>query len=96
MAKEMAEICNILSQQVTFPVRAALVRQSWPALQWLLQTSDRYSLTVWAGKDDIYSVEDLLYIREHSKEHQIFYDLFEPHKSQFKETVDQKFKKQLS
>lgn len=96
MAKEMAEICNTLSQQVTFPVRAALVRQSWPALQWLLQTSDRYSLTVWAGKDDIYSVEDLLYIREHSKEHQIFYDLFEPHKSQFKETVDQKFKKQLS
>ncbi|CAI9615673.1 unnamed protein product [Staurois parvus] len=96
MAREMAEICNTLSQQVTFPVRAALVRQSWPVLQWLLQTSDRYSLTVWAGKDDIYSVEDLLYIREHSREHQIFYDLFEPHKSQFRDTVDQKFEKQLS
>ncbi|XP_072272315.1 protein FAM151B [Pyxicephalus adspersus] len=96
MVKEMAEICTTLSQQVTFPVRAALVRQSWPPLQWLLQSSDRYSLTIWAGKDDVYSVEDLLYIREHSKEHQIFYDLFEPQKSQLKEIVDQKFKKHLS
>ncbi|KAG8540791.1 hypothetical protein GDO81_018536, partial [Engystomops pustulosus] len=90
MVKEMEDICKNLSQPVTFPVRAPVVRQSWPQLQWLLQMSDRYSLTVWSGKDDIYPVEDLLYIREHSKEDQVFYDLFEPQKSQLKQAVKQK------
>ncbi|XP_068782439.1 protein FAM151B-like isoform X3 [Struthio camelus] len=64
MVKEMAQICSALSQPVTFPVRAALVRQSVSELCWLLQQSDRYSLTVWTGKQDEYSVEDLLYTRE--------------------------------
>ncbi|KAM6186910.1 protein FAM151B isoform 3-T3 [Sarcoramphus papa] len=64
MVKEMAQICSTLSQPVTFPVRAALVRQSISELCWLMQQSDRYSLTVWTGKEDVYSVEDLLYIRE--------------------------------
>ncbi|KFZ48107.1 Protein FAM151B, partial [Antrostomus carolinensis] len=41
MVKEMAQICNVLSQPVTFPVRAALVRQSVPELSWLIQQSDR-------------------------------------------------------
>ncbi|KAM6035462.1 protein FAM151B isoform 4-T5 [Theristicus caerulescens] len=64
MVKEMAQICSTLSQPVTFPVRAALLRQSVSELCWLIQQSDRYSLTVWTGKEDVYSVEDLLYIRE--------------------------------
>lgn len=90
MVREMENICKNLSQLVTFPVRAALVRQSWPQLQWLLQTSDRYSLTVWSGKDDIYPVEDLLYIREHSGEDRIFYDVFEPQNSELKQAIKQK------
>ncbi|KAM3938061.1 protein FAM151B [Leptodactylus fuscus] len=90
MVREMENICKTLSQPVTFPVRAALVRQSWPQLQWLLQTSDRYSLTVWSGKDDIYPVEDLLYIREHSREDQIFYDVFEPQNSELTQAVKKK------
>lgn len=89
MVREMENICKNLSQLVTFPVRAALVRQSWPQLQWLLQTSDRYSLTVWSGKDDIYPVEDLLYIREHSGENRIFYDVFEPQNSELKQAIQQ-------
>ncbi|XP_068127801.1 protein FAM151B [Hyperolius riggenbachi] len=95
MVRRMAEICDGLHQSVTFPVRAALVRQSWPPLQWLLQTSSRYSLTVWAGKDDVYSVDDLLYIRESSKEHQIFYDVFEPQNSQLRDRIRNR-KNQLS
>ncbi|KAM4053396.1 protein FAM151B [Anomaloglossus baeobatrachus] len=87
MVREMETICRSLSQPVTFPVRAAIVRQSWPQLQWLLQTSDRYSITVWSGKDDIYPVEDLLYIREQSMEDKIFYDLFEPQNSELKKAV---------
>ncbi|XP_044147627.1 protein FAM151B [Bufo gargarizans] len=90
MVREMEKICKDLSQLVTFPVRAALVRQSWPQLQWLLQTSDRYSLTVWSGKDDIYPVEDLLYIRQHSVADQIFYDVFEPQNGELKQAVKRK------
>ncbi|NXL96249.1 F151B protein, partial [Alectura lathami] len=42
MVKEMAQVCRTLSQPVTFPVRAALVRQSMPELCWLMEQSDRY------------------------------------------------------
>ncbi|XP_054842886.1 protein FAM151B isoform X2 [Eublepharis macularius] len=41
MMQEMTDICRDLTQPVTFPVRAALVRQSISELQWLLQQSDR-------------------------------------------------------
>ncbi|XP_008165715.2 protein FAM151B isoform X3 [Chrysemys picta bellii] len=64
MVKEMAQICDGLTQPVTFPVRAALVQQSTSELLWLLQKSNRYSLTVWTGRHDEYSIEDLLYLRE--------------------------------
>ncbi|NXD83543.1 F151B protein, partial [Halcyon senegalensis] len=87
MVKEMAQICNTLSQLVTFPVRAALVRQSISELCWLLQQSDRYSLTVWTGKEDVYSVEDLLYIRENFDKSRVYYDILEPQNSEFKKAI---------
>ncbi|XP_005382376.1 PREDICTED: protein FAM151B isoform X2 [Chinchilla lanigera] len=43
MVREMESICSGLSQPVTFPVRAVLVRQSCPQLLWLLKRSDRTS-----------------------------------------------------
>lgn len=87
MVKEMAQICNTLSQPVTFPVRAALVRQSISELCWLMQQSDRYSLTVWTGKEDVYSVEDLLYIRENFDKSRVYYDILEPQNSEFKKAI---------
>ncbi|NXA53391.1 F151B protein, partial [Nothocercus julius] len=87
MVKEMAQICSTLSQPVTFPVRAALVRQSLSELCWLLQQSDRYSLTVWTGKQDEYSVEDLLHIREHFDKSRVYYDILEPQNSEFKKAI---------
>lgn len=45
----------------------------------------RYSLTLWQGASDPVSVDDLLYIRDNSATHQIYYDLFEPVLSQFKQ-----------
>lgn len=45
----------------------------------------RYSLTLWQGASDPVSVEDLLFIRDNSATHQIYYDLFEPVFSQFKQ-----------
>ncbi|NXG69802.1 F151B protein, partial [Baryphthengus martii] len=87
MVKEMAQICSALSQPVTFPVRAALVRQSLSELCWLMQQSDRYSLTVWTGKQDVYSVEDLLYIRKNFDKSRVYYDISEPQNSEFKKAT---------
>ncbi|NXE83274.1 F151B protein, partial [Cochlearius cochlearius] len=87
MVKEMARICSTLPQPVTFPVRAALVRQSISELCWLIQQSDRYSLTVWTGKEDVYSVEDLLYIRENFDKSRVYYDILEPRNSEFKKAI---------
>ncbi|KAE8635899.1 hypothetical protein XENTR_v10002781 [Xenopus tropicalis] len=89
MVQDMEKICKVLSQPVTFPVRAALLRQSWPQFQWLLKTSERFSLTVWAGKDDTYPVEDLLFIRDNSEKCRIYYDVFEPQNSDFKCAIEQ-------
>ncbi|KFO37262.1 Protein FAM151B [Fukomys damarensis] len=87
MVREMEFICDGLSQPVTFPVRAALVRQSCPQLLWLLKRSDRYSLTIWTGKGDNYSTEDLLYIRDHFDKKQVFYDISEPQNREFKQAI---------
>ncbi|XP_054979940.1 protein FAM151B [Sorex araneus] len=87
MVKEMEYICSELNQPVTFPVRAALLSQSYSQLLWLLEKSNRYSLTIWTGKDDKYSIEDLLYIRSHFNQKQVFYDLLEPQNHEFKKAI---------
>ncbi|NXO36813.1 F151B protein, partial [Locustella ochotensis] len=87
MVQEMSQLCHPLSQLVTFAVRAALVPSSIPQLQWLLQQSHRYSLTIWTGKEDIYSVEDLLLIRENFDKSRVYYDIFEPQNSEFKKAI---------
>ncbi|NWV71329.1 F151B protein, partial [Malurus elegans] len=87
MVQDMSRLCRSLSQPVTFPVRAALVPGSIPQLQWLLQQSHRYSLTVWTGKEDLYSVEDLLFIRENFDKSRVYYDIFEPQNTEFKKAI---------
>ncbi|XP_076995428.1 protein FAM151B isoform X3 [Tamandua tetradactyla] len=87
MVKEMEYICSELNQPVTFPVRAALVRQSCSQLLWLLKRSNRYSLTIWTGKNDNYSIEDLLCIRNHFDKKQVFYDIVEPQNHEFKQAI---------
>ncbi|XP_048451061.1 protein FAM151B isoform X2 [Rhincodon typus] len=95
MVKEMEQICQTLSQPVTFPVRAALVRPSWPQLSWLLEQSERYSLTVWTAREDLYTVEDMLYIRENVDKSRIYFDLFEPQNSELRQAVNMKFTDQI-
>uniref|UniRef100_F6SG82 Family with sequence similarity 151 member B n=1 Tax=Monodelphis domestica TaxID=13616 RepID=F6SG82_MONDO len=87
MVKDMEHICNKLSQPITFPVRAALVRQSCDQLLWLVRQSNRYSLTIWTGKDDKFPTEDLLYIRERFGKRQVFYDILEPQNQEFKQAI---------
>ncbi|XP_066232473.1 protein FAM151A [Saccopteryx leptura] len=85
MVEKMQGLVGALPQRVTFPVRAVMVRAGWPHFSWLLGQSDRYSLTLWQGASDPVSVDDLLYIRDNCATHQIYYDLFEPVLSQFKQ-----------
>lgn len=87
VVQEMWRLCRALSQPVTFAVRAALVPGSLRQLQWLLQQCPRYSLTVWTGKEDVYSVEDLLLIRENFDKSRVYYDIFEPQNSEFKKAI---------
>ncbi|XP_074859351.1 protein FAM151A [Carettochelys insculpta] len=87
MIQEMHSIVGTLPQRVTFPVRAVMVKLAWPHFSWLLAQSERYSLTLWQGKTDPVTVEDLLFIRDNSRAEQIYYDLYEPVLSQFKEAV---------
>nr|XP_044995085.1 protein FAM151A [Jaculus jaculus] len=85
MVETMQRLVGALPQRVTFPVRAVMARAAWPNFSWLLGQSERYSLTLWQGASDPVSVDDLLYIRDNSAVHQIYYDLFEPVLSQFKQ-----------
>ncbi|NXI82435.1 F151B protein, partial [Rhipidura dahli] len=88
MVHEMSQLCQPLSQPVTFAVRAALVPGSVAQLQWLMEQCPRYSLTVWTGKEDMYSVEDLLLIRENFDKSRVYYDIFEPQNSEFKKAIE--------
>lgn len=47
----------------------------------------RYSLTLWQGKTDPVTVEDLLFIRNNSHLEQIYYDIYEPVLSKFKDVA---------
>ncbi|XP_057686838.1 protein FAM151B isoform X1 [Corythoichthys intestinalis] len=81
MVHEMEDICRGLEHLITFPVRAALLAQSVSELTWLLQQSDRYSLTVWTGKNDKFQVQDLLPYRTCIDITRICYDLPEAQRS---------------
>ncbi|XP_075792143.1 protein FAM151A isoform X1 [Pelodiscus sinensis] len=87
MIQEMHSIVRTQPQRVTFPVRAVMVRLAWPHFSWLLAQSERYSLTLWQGKTDPITVEDLLFIRDNSQAEQIYYDIYDPVLSQFKEAA---------
>ncbi|XP_039615185.1 protein FAM151B isoform X1 [Polypterus senegalus] len=87
MVKQMQELCKALQNTITFPVRAALLPASFLQLQWLLQQSERYTLTVWTGKDDLYSLDDLLQYRRHFDKEKIFYDISEAHRTIVKKTT---------
>lgn len=75
MVHVMEEICRNLKNPVTFPVRAALLAQSFSQLSWLLQQSDRYTLTVWTGQNDMVTPLDFVRYKEEFGMSRIYYDL---------------------
>ncbi|KAJ8262964.1 hypothetical protein COCON_G00154210 [Conger conger] len=84
MVQQMEGVCRDLKQPVTFPVRAALLPQSYAQLLWLLQQSDRYSLTVWTGLSDEVAMEDLLPYRKNIDKSRVYYDLLESQSNAFR------------
>ncbi|KAL0978994.1 hypothetical protein UPYG_G00179040 [Umbra pygmaea] len=84
MVRDMEALCQPLRQSVTFPVRAALMAKSFPQLQWLIQQSDRYSLTVWTGQTDVFALEDLLPYRKEMNKTRIYYDLLDSQRTEFR------------
>ncbi|KAM4578268.1 protein FAM151B isoform 1-T1 [Fundulus diaphanus] len=75
MVHMMEDKCGKLKHPVTFPVRAALLPQSFSQLSWLLQQSDRYTLTVWTGQHDEFTLQDLMLYRREFDVSRIYYDL---------------------
>uniref|UniRef100_UPI0037E76E43 protein FAM151B isoform X1 n=2 Tax=Semicossyphus pulcher TaxID=241346 RepID=UPI0037E76E43 len=82
MVHMMEDICRTLKHPVTFPVRAALMAQSVSQLTWLLQQSDRYSLTVWTGQTDTFTLQDLLLYRKQFDIIRVYFDLPESQRTQ--------------
>ncbi|XP_063283331.1 protein FAM151A [Pelobates fuscus] len=95
MIQEMYNLVKSLPQRVTFPARAALTRSAWQHFHWLLQQSDRYTLTLWQGSSDPLTLEDLLFIRDNSQPEQIYYDIYEPLLSDFKQIALNPHRKRL-
>ncbi|XP_029474719.1 protein FAM151A [Rhinatrema bivittatum] len=87
MIWKMYTLVRDLPQRITFPVRAVMIKSAWQYFSWLLQQSDRYSLTLWQGETDPITVEDLLYVRDNSRAEEIYYDIYDPVLSQFKEVA---------
>lgn len=89
MVEEMYNMIKDVPQRVTFPVHAMLVRSGWQHLSWLLNQSPRFSLTLWQGSVNP-SVSDLLFVRDNTHPWQVYYDIYEPTLSEFKEAVGKK------
>lgn len=86
MVEEMYDVVKDLPQKVTFPIQSLFVRNGWPHISWLLSQSPRFSLTLWQGAVHP-SVEDLLFVRDNSHPARVYYDIYEPTLSQFKEAA---------
>ncbi|XP_071368315.1 protein FAM151A [Centroberyx affinis] len=89
MVEEMYEMVKDVPQKVTFPVHALLVRSGWQHLSWLLSRSPRFSLTLWQGSIHP-GVDDLLFVRDNSHPARVYYDIYEPTLSAFKQAARQR------
>ncbi|KAF0047493.1 hypothetical protein F2P81_001126 [Scophthalmus maximus] len=87
MVEDMYNMIKDVPQKVTFPVHALLVRSGWQHISWLLSQSPRFSLTLWQGSIHP-NVSDLLFIRDNTHPAQVYYDIYEPTLSAFKQAAN--------
>nr|XP_046264366.1 protein FAM151A [Scatophagus argus] len=86
MMEDMYNMIKDVPQLVTFPIYALLARSGWQHINWLLSQSSRYSLTLWQGSIHP-NISDLLFIRDNTNPASVYYDIYEPTLSAFKEAV---------
>lgn len=89
MMEDMYELIKDVPQKVTFPVFTVLARSGWQHIRWLLDQSSRFSLTLWQDNQTYPNVSDLLFIRDNTLVSQVYYDIYEPTLSEFKEAAKQ-------
>ncbi|XP_078585323.1 protein FAM151A-like isoform X2 [Branchiostoma floridae x Branchiostoma japonicum] len=75
MVEEMYAVTKDLRQPVTFPIRMSLIGQSLENLKWLLDQSERYSLTLWTSFGDAHRLYDVIRLRHAVSSSRIYYDL---------------------
>ena len=81
MMEDMWDVIKDLNQPVTFPTRAALLKDSWPHYKWLLMKDPaRLSLTLWSVANtnppwEGATIYDILYVRNDCNKSLIYYDL---------------------
>ncbi|XP_018551452.1 protein FAM151A [Lates calcarifer] len=88
MVENMYDMIKDVPQRVTFPVHVLLVRSGWQHISWLLSQSSRFSLTLWQGSVHP-NIVDLLFVRDNSHPARVYYDIYEPTLSAFKEAARQ-------
>ncbi|KAL2097500.1 hypothetical protein ACEWY4_006707 [Coilia grayii] len=89
MMTDMYDAIRHVPQKITFPIMAVMAKRGWPHISWLLSQSSSFSLTLWQGKENP-TVNDLLFIRDNSNPQRVYYDIYEPVLSQFKEAAKQR------
>ena len=82
---EMQELVDHwkLKQPVSYSARASMVKSSLPQLRWLMEMTDKSSLTILAPHNDKVATEDLLYVRNKLPKNRVLYDLHATLQTQF-------------
>ncbi|XP_045162873.2 uncharacterized protein LOC123527471 [Mercenaria mercenaria] len=83
MVQEMHNICKVLKQPVTFPVRAEQLVDSWNEFEWLLKQSRSYSLTVWTSLTDNVTRSDMDFVKQQAETSRVYFDLPEKWRPSF-------------
>ncbi|XP_064639693.1 protein FAM151A-like isoform X2 [Lineus longissimus] len=91
MIDEMLELIKDVEQPVTFPVRAAMVKKSWPILKNLVEKSIAYTLSIWSSTADIVDSDDMVHVRNNIAKEKVYYDLPEPLNNAFMNKIGFKY-----
>lgn len=84
----MGKLASKIIQPITFPMRAVLLQRSATQIDWLLDLSHTFTITVWSSSRDKVEVKDLVALRQRVSDHsRIYYDLPSEQDRAFKEAL---------
>lgn len=84
----MGKLASQIIQPITFPVRAVLLQRSATQIDWLLDLSHAFTITVWSSSRDKVEVKDLVTLQQRLSDHsRIYYDLPSEQDKAFKEAL---------